>query len=232
MPIVRGGYGFGAFSYAEYGTEGVVHDGAASTVVSSTASASGGKSLVGDGVCTSTSNTSVSVQVTRNTSASVTSGSVVTATADAFRLEDTSSTAYGSGAYGVLAYTESEAQIIVSSTSVSSTASCERVRPDSASVSSVSTTDSDCERIKLGISQADAVASTTASGAFTISSSAEATGTSSTTSACVRKRETGGTITAINTFEASGRYKYEQIAKDNETWNDVSASGGTWTEVA
>jgi hypothetical protein len=48
----------------------------------------------------------------------------------------------------------------------------------------------------------------------------------------VRKRETGGTITAINTFEASGRYKYEQIAKDNETWNDVSASGGTWTEVA
>lgn len=45
------------------------------------------------------------------------------------------------------------------------------------------------------------------------------------------KRSTISVNCTLN-IEANGRYKYEQIAKDNETWNDVSAAGGTWTEVA
>ena len=68
--------------------------------------------------------------------------------------------------------------------------------------------------------------------AATFAGSATPTGTASTTAKAGYVKRSTVNVQCVLTIEANARYKYEQIAKDNETWNDVSASGGTWTEVA
>lgn len=48
----------------------------------------------------------------------------------------------------------------------------------------------------------------------------------------LRVRTTDVTILPELTTTVTARYKYEPVAKDNETWTDVPTASGTWTEVA
>jgi hypothetical protein len=54
----------------------------------------------------------------------------------------------------------------------------------------------------------------------------------STSTSYERVRESDVTITSTATSSITAFYKYEPVAKENETWNDVSASGGTWNDVS
>lgn len=54
----------------------------------------------------------------------------------------------------------------------------------------------------------------------------------STSTSYERVRESDVTITPTATNSITAFYKYEPVAKDNESWTEIPTSGGTWSDVA
>lgn len=88
------------------------------------------------------------------------------------------------------------------------------------------------ERIHLADISVDMQSGASVNGVITAAGSVVDSASASLATVGERIHLVSTVVTLSSDINASGRYKYEQIAKENETWNDVSASGGTWTEVA
>ena len=224
MPIVRGGYGYGLYSDSDYGTEGVVHTGSAATSVSSSATA-GGYTTTLSGTIGGSAASSSSASAT----ATFASGALVSATAtnasvaEQFVLKESDKFSYGSGLYGYNVFDSADLQTIVSATTVSSTATGERVQNASASSSVSCSTTSACERVREvdGASYADAQG--TAVGVYTISAAGSLSSTTSFTSACIRRRKSSAAPSVTSVVAVIGREKWEPIPYTSITWSEIAA---------
>jgi hypothetical protein len=133
----------------------------------------------------------------------------------------------GSSASGKIIYLGDASGLITSSTDSSGLVIKDGLVDLDASASASSTG----VRIHLTQMSVDMQASVSADAFITAAGVAEIESDSDLVADSERIHLGDSVVILSSDISASGQYKYEPIAKDNETWNDVPASGGTWNDV-
>lgn len=222
MPIIRGGYGYGAFSASDYGTEGVVHEGAASTSASSSSSSGGYTTTL------FSASGSASSGATCDRSAILASGAAVSSTAsiasvgEQFVLKETDKLSYGTGAYGYNRFDLTDLQTIVSATAAGSSATGNRVQSSGATFAASASVLTSAERIH----QPEALSQATASGAghavFIVSGQSNVASLSDLSIEYIRERNTSATSSSASVVSVIAR----------EMWEPIPANTTNWTKLA
>lgn len=210
MAVYRTGYSTGTYGVRAFGVDGAVTDAISLAEVSST--------------------NVVSAEVVRDATASTSATTLLTS--DSVYVVDalaTASIASANTAAGEVIYLGGAT---VSAGVTSATASLQFLTNAEANDSVTATVSS--SGVRVGESGANVLPAATATcdGFGTLAGVSAASSVSSFTSSGLRVRESSGIITGTNTFTASGLYKYEPVAKDNEAWAVVPQGNEIWTEVA
>lgn len=232
MTAYRSAYGEGNFSAYFFGVEGSFVDASAVSTATSSGTVSGVKLKSGSASISATASSDVVVNAIRTNSGSVTATSTVTASADKFHLEDASNFAYGSGAYGIAEYAGTDLQTIVIGQSSTASVGAVRIRLADGALDAVSALTSDGTRIRTTDATVSADSGSTASGSFSVVGNATISAVSTNTSDVNRVRNTSGSTAIASVLTATGRYRYEPRAKDNESWTAIERGTEIWTEVA
>jgi len=227
MPVNRVGYGYGNYSAGDFGTEGVTHESGALTVTAtSSTTAEGGKDVPSGALSVTATSSIASFSADRDRESSATVNAVVTITASGEDIiyEDTDEYAYGSGLYGMEAYTQGDLQTIVSATSSTAVSNALRVRSASGTSTVTSGESADSEKIFQGLGASTATLSLTADGAFTVNVNPQTiSATATTTPSILRVRNATGIVSAESGEMTHGREKWELITNNSVTWTQIAA---------
>ena len=210
MATYRTGFGTGTFGVRAFGLDGAITDAISLAETAST--------------------TVVNAEVVKDASAAGTASSANTASG--FYVVDASASASSS------ASSSSAGEVIYLGSATSSAgvtlaeASLQFLTNAEAYGTATSSTTSDCVRVRFTTQVVDANASATCDGFITAWGGATIDANSGDLSSCERIRKSPAIANPELTFNANGRFKYEQIAKDNETWAVVPQGNEIWTEVA
>lgn len=200
MAVYRTGYGVGNYNVRAFGLDGEITD-AISLVETSAVTLA-----VGEVVKTSSASSVASSSLTS-------SGEfVVDASASTASTSSTSS----SGEVVYLGSATSSAGV------ASASASIQFVTNAEANLTASTTSTADCVRVRFTTQTSDTSASVTCDGFITAWGGATIDANSGELSSCERIRKSPATATPELTFNANGRFKYEPVAKDNETWTEVA----------
>jgi hypothetical protein len=182
---------------------------------------------------TASSATVASSTATYSDSASITVTSNTSANAEAFYLERSDKFAYGSGLYGLQVYDEADLQTIVSSTSVSSTASCERLRLVGATTNVAATVTSSSEKINLGSALSSSTVSTSVTGlyVFSVQGLINANATTALNN-IIRVRNVESLVSANSPIFSIAREKWEAVSLSTNVWNTMSVDSSSWGAVS
>jgi hypothetical protein len=224
MPSNRIGYGYGAYSAADFGVEGVVQDGAAAVTASSSATAVGFKYKFGSATVSASSSASSAAIATFVSGATVSSTASIASVAEEFVLKQSDKFSYGTGTYGSYVYDNADLQTISSATLSATQADYIRIRTVSGSGSASASNSSDSTRVREGAATVAASASIAADGAFTVSASPETIDvTSGVSISYIRKRNAEAIKAAQSVVVAIGREKWEVIPVTSFTWTKLAA---------
>lgn len=227
MPIQRGGYGYDNYSAGDYGTEGVTHSSGTLTVTAtSSITAEGGKDVQSGALSVTATSSIASFSADRDRTSSATVNAVVTITASGEDIiyEDTDEYAYGSGLYGMEAYTQGDLQTIVSATSSTAVSNALRVRSASGTSTVTSGESADSEKIFQGSATSSVTSSITADGAFTVNVNPQTiSATATTTPSILRLRNATGIVSAESGEMTHGREKWQIISPTSITWTEIAA---------
>ena len=154
----------------------------------------------------------------------ITATSSITCSGEAVIIERTDEYAYGSGLYGMEAYTQGDLQTIVSATSSTAVSSALRVRSASGTSTVTSGESADSEKIFQGSATSSVTSSSTADGAFTVNvNPSTISATSSTTPSILRLRNATGIVSAESGEMTQGREKWQIISPTSITWTEIAA---------
>ena len=227
MPIQRGGYGYDNYSAGDYGTEGVTHSSGTLTVTAtSSITAEGGRDVPSGALSVTATSSIASFSADRDRTSSATVNAVVTITASGEDIiyEDTDEYAYGSGLYGMEAYTQGDLQTIVSATSSTAVSNALRVRSASGTSTVTSGESADSEKIFQGSATSSVTSSITADGAFTVNVNPQTiSATATTTPSILRLRNATGIVSAESGEMTHGREKWQIISPTSITWTEIAA---------
>lgn len=209
MAIYRAGYGVGNYNVRAFGLDGAITD-AISLVETAAVTLAGG-------------------EVVKTSSASSVASSSLTSSGefvvDAIASTASTSSTSSSGEVVYLGYA-------ISSGTAAGTASLQFLTNAEAYGTAAASSTADCVRVRVTTQIVGANASVSCDGFITAWGGATIDVNLDASSACARVRKSPATIAGAADFTASGRYKYEQIAKDNESWAVVPQGNEIWTEVA
>jgi len=211
---------------------GMRYKGEGTTTSSSTVSSSGVRYRESSATVNANSTTTVSPTATYSDSVSIAVTCTVSANAEKFFLESSDKFAYGTGLYGINAYDEADLQTIVSATSVSSTASGEKINLNSAIATSTSTSTLSAEKIHRSGGAMTSTAVGVAHSVFVASSGGLMLSTSGTTIAFIRKRNTNALVSSTSGTLTIAREKWEVVSPTGATWSTISETSQTWTKIA
>ena len=231
MPSSRIGYGYGTYSDADFGVEGVTQTGSASISVASSATASGAKVYASDATISSTATTTSTCVRVRDAGALVSSTASTASIGEEFVLKVISEYDYGTGAYGGGYFGQGPLETIAAGTA-STTSAATRVRIASASASVSSSTSSSAVTVVDGEATVSASATNTCTGSFSVVGSATGAATATTTATCIRRRKSGALISSTSSTASIAREKWEPITAGAQNWVTIATSTDTWTKVA
>jgi len=222
MPSNRIGYGYGTYSDADYGTEGVIQTGSASISASCTVVANGGirkDASASDSVATSA--ITASATRIRESDALVSSTAVTTSLCEEFILKIISEYDYGDGAYGYASYGQGPLDT-VSTGSASSTGAATRVRIASATSTASASTASSGLMVFDGVAQADASTTTAADSVVTAGGSATVSAVAQLTCPGAATFASSGLVSSTSSISSLAREKWEKIAVNQDTWVKIA----------
>jgi len=221
MPSNRIGYGYGTYSDADFGTEGVIQTGSASISASATVVANGGRArLEGAATSASSGSTSSAIRV-RESDALVSSTASTASIGEEFVLKIISEYDYSTGAYGGGYFGQGPLETIASA-SASGASAATRVREGAATATSSSSTSSAAITVVDATATVSAESTNTASAVFTISASGTSSAAASVTISYIRERNIGGLASSTSVISSVAREKWEQIAKGSQIWLKIA----------
>jgi len=199
---------------------------------SSTVSSSAIRVKDGSVSVSSSSSTSAQCVSIRFASASISANSSFIANAEKFFLESSDKFAYGTGLYGLQVYDEADLQTIVSATSVSSSAACERIRLVGASTSVSATITSSAEKINLGTALSSSYLSFSAKGLFIYSGEGTVSVNTSTALNYIRERNVEALVSSNSPIFSIAREKWETVGVSAKTWDTIPETDKIWTTAS
>jgi hypothetical protein len=221
MPSNRIGYGYGTYSDADFGTEGVIQTGSASVVVTSGFVANGGLLKTSDGALSAISSASAASKRIRTSGALVSSTASTSSAGEEFVLKLISQYDYGDGAYGYQSYGQGPLQTtLAGEASTDSTAI--RVRIASASISAAASGSAGQVTVVDGAATVEAGSVNTASAVFSIGASGVSSASATVTVIPERRVKSGALISSTSSFAAIAREKWEPIAVTPENWVKIA----------
>jgi hypothetical protein len=216
MPSSRIGFGYGDYSDADFGVEGVLQESSASISATATVTVSGGRSEDGSASLSATSSlTANGVATLVGTPAEIAStSSLADVSADKIidgsaSITSDSGNLYGYGAYGSSDYGKTTVFAV-------------RIRESSGTSSGSATFTSAGVRIQQPSAQIDAVASLSADSDTIVNGQAVLSGLSSIESSGLRIRETNAQITTQAGLVINAREKWEPLPKGSEIWTEIA----------
>ncbi len=209
-----------------------IKDVTASISPSSTVSSSSVRVKDGSATVSSSSSTSSQCVSIRFASASISANASFIADAEKFFLERSDKFEYGTGLYGLQVYDEADLQTIVAATSVSSTASCERIRLVGASTSVSTTTTSSAEKISLGTAVSSSYLSASAKGLFIYSGRGTVGVNTSTALNYIRERNVEALVSSNSPVFIIAREKWETVGALAKTWDTMSETDKIWSTAS
>jgi len=233
MPSSRIGYGYGPYSAADYGVEGVTADASAVISASSGAACSAAKAKTASASTASTATNTASVVRLRLSGALVSSTASNAAIGEEFVLKLSSKFSYGTGAYGQEVYDQAQLQT-VSSATATATATVTKILSGSAAISAASSNQAAATRVRESSGSPAATATLTVNGSFSVVGSATISAVSTNTIIPVRKRNATGLISNTSAVMAIAREKWETIAVGSTTWTKFTDTPGSdpWIKLA
>jgi hypothetical protein len=200
---------------------------------SSTTASSGVRYREGSATATVGSSITVSSTATLSGVATVNATSTVVANAEKFFLESSDKFSYGTGLYGLNEYDQADLQTIISATSVSSTASGEKINLASAVSSASATNTADSEKIHQQGGSTTCNATIVARAVTALSSGPLSTSCSSdVVIAFERKRNAEAIVSTTSGTLAVAREKWETVSPTSQDWDTISETSTTWTDIA
>ena len=221
MPSSRIGYGYGAYSDADFGVEGVTQTGSASITVTATVTADGGKARTASAAVVALSTNTIVATRVRESDALVSSTASTASIGEEFILKLISEYDYGDGAYGYAAYGQGPLDTI-STGSASATSAATRVREGAATSSVSSSTASSAVTVVDATATVSASASNTAHAVFTIVASGTSAASATITIDYIRERNIGALVSSTASISSLAREKWEPIAKSSQIWLKIA----------
>jgi hypothetical protein len=216
MPSNRIGYGYGEYSDADFGVEGVLQSGSVSISANSSFAANGGRSEVGSALIASVSSVVCNASAILIGEPSAISATATVTDVPADRIKDGSASIksdsgslYGYGNYGSDDYGK------VTTFAV-------RIRTSGADIDSTATFTGAGVRIQQPSAQIDAVASLAADSDTIVNGRAVFAGLASLSGSSLRIRETSAQIDVNASTVIIAREKWEPILKVSEIWTEIA----------
>ena len=221
MPTQRNGYGLLGYSDGDFGTSGSVIDGAASTSVSSSATASGYTTTLFSASGSASSTATSSANATFASGALVSSTATNASIAEQFVLKESSGFSYGHGDYGSYDYGDADLQTVSTGT-VTATVSANRIQTGSASTSVSASVTGAATRVREDSGATSASASTTAHSVFIVSVAVAIDPSATVAMNYIRKRNATALKSVTSVVSAIAREKWEPIPISTTTWTKVA----------
>ena len=221
MPSNRIGYGYGTYSDADFGTEGVVQTGSASISASATVVANGGRAVIRSAVTSASSGSTSSAIRVRESDALASSTASTASIGEEFILKIISEYDYSTGAYGYGGYGQGPLDTIAAGTA-STTSDATRVREGAATATSSSSSSSSAITVVDATATVSAASTNTANAVFTISASGASSAAASVTISYIRERNIGGLASSTSVISSVAREKWEPIAKGEQIWLKIA----------
>lgn len=223
MPSSRIGYGYGPYSDADFGTEGVIQTGSASVVVTSSVTANGG--IRKDGFASdsaATSSITVSATRVRESGALVSSTATNASSGEEFVLKIISEYDYGDGAYGYGSYGQGPLETTATA-SASVTSAATKVFQGSATANASASATSSALTVVDGVATVSASSTNTADGVATAGGSGTVTVSATFTCTASATFIAAGITASESSFAAVAREKWEPIPIAPETWVRIAS---------
>ena len=209
MTTYRTGFGTGNYGVRVFGLDGAITDAISLVETAATTVTSAELIQQASATGTATSASTGSSEKIYQASASVSSSSSASGSAQYVYQSSGTSDAVSTNTASLQFITKAESHITASA---GTSSVCDRIRFTDATVVSTVTFDANGQGTFGGALVCDTI--------------------STTSSSCERIALSGSSVGANLVFVANGLYKYEPVAKDNETWAVVPKNNETWTEVA
>lgn len=216
MPSNRIGYGYGAYSDADFGVEGVIKESSASIAAVSTVTAQGGRPRSSSASLSALSGFTASANATLagspdtiasvSTIANVSADKIIDGSAS---ITSDSGNLYGYGGYGQGDFGKSTVEAI-------------RIRTSAAPISVTLTVTTSAERIQQPSAQINATASLAADSDTIVNGQCVVAAQGTVETSALRIRETNGQITVTGSTVIIAREKWEPILKVSEIWTEIA----------